>query len=104
MGAETTNHRHIYDPNDLMADGTPIYPDKNGNPRNGHKIAPDLCLYCLRHTFCTDMKRAGVPLATAKIIMGHEDITTTANVYMDTFEGEAATVAKLMSGKIVGKI
>ena len=96
MGAETTMHGHIYDPADLMEDGSPIYPDKNGNPRNGHRIAPDLVLYCLRHTFCTDMKRAGVPLATAKVIMGHEDITTTANIYMDTYTGEAAEVARLM--------
>ena len=98
MGAETTMHGHIYDPSDLMEDGTPIYPDPADptKPRNGHKIAPDLVLYCLRHTFCTDMKKAGVPLATAKIIMGHEDITTTANIYMDTYQGETSLVAELM--------
>ena len=102
MGAEHTNHGHIYDPSDLMEDGSPVYPDASGNPRNGHKIAEDLVLYCLRHTFCTDMKRAGVPLATAKVIMGHEDISTTANIYMDSYEGEANEVARLMCGKTVG--
>lgn len=44
-------------------------------------IAPDLTPYCLRHTFCTDLQRAGVPLNVAKELMGHSDIQTTANIY-----------------------
>lgn len=44
-------------------------------------IAPDLTPYCLRHTFCTDLQRAGVPLNVAKELMGHSNIQTTANVY-----------------------
>lgn len=44
-------------------------------------IAPDLMPYCLRHTFCTDLQRAGVPLNVAKELMGHSDIQTTANIY-----------------------
>ena len=44
-------------------------------------IADDIDLYCLRHTFCTDLQRKGVPLNVAKEHMGHADITTTANIY-----------------------
>lgn len=44
-------------------------------------VAPDLTPYCLRHTFCTDLQRAGVPLNVAKELMGHADIQTTANIY-----------------------
>lgn len=44
-------------------------------------VAPDLKLYCLRHTFCSDLQRAGVPLNVAKELMGHSDIQTTANIY-----------------------
>lgn len=44
-------------------------------------IAPDLVPYCLRHTFCTDLQRAGVPLNVAKELMGHSDIQMTANIY-----------------------
>lgn len=44
-------------------------------------VAPDLTPYCLRHTFCTDLQRAGVPLNVAKELMGHSDIQTTANIY-----------------------
>lgn len=44
-------------------------------------LADDLTIYCLRHTFCTDLQRAGVPLNVAKELMGHSDIQTTANIY-----------------------
>ncbi len=84
MGAETTSHGHIYDPRDVDKKGVPLYPDENGQPRNGHKIADDLVLYCLRHTFCTDLQKAGVPLNIARIIMGHEDIRVTAGIYTHT--------------------
>lgn len=44
-------------------------------------VAKDLTPYCLRHTFCTDLQRAGVSLNVAKELMGHSDIQTTANIY-----------------------
>lgn len=44
-------------------------------------VSQDLTPYCLRHTFCTDLQRAGVPLNVAKELMGHSDISTTANIY-----------------------
>lgn len=44
-------------------------------------IAPDLTLYCLRHTFCTDLQRASISINIAKELMGHSDISVTANIY-----------------------
>lgn len=44
-------------------------------------LAPDLVPYCLRHTFCTDLQAAGVPINIAKELMGHADISITANIY-----------------------
>lgn len=44
-------------------------------------VADDLTPYCLRHTFCTDLERAGVPINVAKELMGHSDISVTANIY-----------------------
>ena len=46
----------------------------------GHP-AEGLTPYCLRHTFCTDLQRAGVQINVAKELMGHADIQTTANIY-----------------------
>lgn len=45
------------------------------------KLSGDLTPYCLRHTFCTDLQKAGVPINIAKEIMGHSDISVTANIY-----------------------
>lgn len=44
-------------------------------------VAKDLTPYCLRHTFCTDLQKASVPINVAKELMGHSDIQTTANIY-----------------------
>lgn len=46
-----------------------------------HALADDLTPYCLRHTFCTDLQRAGVPINVAKELMGHANISVTANIY-----------------------
>lgn len=46
-----------------------------------HVVAPDLTPYCLRHTFCTDLQRAEVPINVAKELMGHASISVTANIY-----------------------
>ena len=44
-------------------------------------VAPDLVPYCLRHTYGTDLQNAGVPINIAKYLMGHGDISVTANIY-----------------------
>ena len=49
--------------------------------RSGAPVAEDLTPYCLRHTFCTDLQRAGVPINVAKELMGHANISVTANIY-----------------------
>ena len=99
MGAETTPHGHIYDPKDLKYDGTPLYPDPKDKtkPRNGHKLADDFDLYNLRHTYATDLKKAGVPIMNAKYILGHEDISTTANIYTHSGEEDAISAADLIN-------
>lgn len=44
-------------------------------------LAADFVPYLLRHTYCTDLKKAGVDVRIAKTYMGHADIKTTANIY-----------------------
>jgi integrase len=44
-------------------------------------VAPDLCLYDLRHTYCTDLEAAGVPINIARDLMGHASVTVTSRVY-----------------------
>lgn len=49
-----------------------------------HAVADDLCPYCLRHTYGTDLQDAEVPINVAKYLMGHSDISVTANIYTET--------------------
>lgn len=44
-------------------------------------LADDFVPYCLRHTYCTDLCKAGVDIRTAQKLMGHADISITANIY-----------------------
>ena len=99
MGAEYDGRGHIYDPSDLKCDGTPLYPDPTdpSKPRNGHRLSPDIVAYCLRHTFGTDMQRAEVPIEVTKYLMGHADITTTANIYVDTGKTDAVRAVGILN-------
>lgn len=44
-------------------------------------LADDLEPYCYRHTYCTDLQDAGVPLTVASRLMGHSSIQVTADIY-----------------------
>ncbi len=44
-------------------------------------LAEDFTPYCLRHTYCTDLQAAGVPINVAKELMGHSDISVTSRIY-----------------------
>ena len=46
-----------------------------------YRVADDLVMYCLRHTYCTDLQAAGVPINVARELMGHSDISMTAEIY-----------------------
>lgn len=61
-------------------------------------IAKDLTPYCLRHTFCTDLQKAGVPINVAKELMGHADIQTTANIYTHKDTKTAHDSMELLDG------
>ena len=63
-------------------------------------LPDDLTAYCLRHTFCTDLQRAGVPLNVAKELMGHADIQTTANIYTHKDSKTAHAGMALLDGSV----
>lgn len=62
------------------------------------KISPDLKPYCLRHTFATDCARAGVPLETVRWLLGHADISTTANIYQHRDDATLRAGIALLDG------
>lgn len=49
-----------------------------------YPLATDLCSYCLRHTFCTNLQKRGIDIRTAQYLMGHSTIEMTANIYTHT--------------------
>lgn len=62
-------------------------------------VADDLVPYCLRHTYGTDLQDAGVPINVAKYLLGHSDISMTANIYTHTTEDAIADAAKKINKK-----
>lgn len=46
-----------------------------------YPLADDLSPYCLRHTYCTNLAKRNVDIRTAQQLMGHSDISLTANIY-----------------------
>lgn len=63
-----------------------------GAPQPPYMVADDLTPYCLRHTFCTDLEKAGVPINIACRIMGHADVSTTSRIYTH-YDTETADIA-----------
>lgn len=64
-----------------------------------HPLAPDFVPYLLRHTYCTDLKKRGVDVRIAKTLMGHANITTTANIYDHEDDDTLLIAARQMSLK-----
>ena len=46
-----------------------------------HSIDQDLIPYSLRHTYATNLAELGVEITTAQYLLGHSDISITANIY-----------------------
>ncbi len=65
-----------------------------------YPIAEDLTLYCYRHTYCTDLQSAGVPINVAKELMGHASITVTASIYTHKSEEATRNAADLINAHV----
>ncbi|MBO4725580.1 MAG: tyrosine-type recombinase/integrase, partial [Firmicutes bacterium] len=74
--------------------GCKVYRNKVMPP---YAVAPDLTPYCFRHTFCTDLQAAGVPINVAKELMGHSDISLTARIYTHHSEEAFKNAANLIN-------
>ncbi len=63
-----------------------------------YPLADDFVPYCLRHTYCTDLCKAGVDIRTAQRLMGHANISVTADIYthvdMDDIEKAGELIEK----------
>lgn len=78
-----------------IALGAKMY--RNQIKKEDSLVAEDLTPYCLRHTYCTDLQDAGVPINVAKYLMGHSDIRVTANIYTHHSEKVSADAIKAIN-------
>ena len=58
--------------------GTKTYRNRLLEP---YVIPKDLTPYCLRHEYCSELARRGVDIRIAQTLMGHSNISMTANIY-----------------------
>ncbi len=58
----------------------------DGKAMPPYRVSDDLVLYCYRHTYCTDLQDAGVPINVARELMGHTDISITSKIYTHSTE------------------
>ncbi|MCR5590507.1 MAG: site-specific integrase [Lachnospiraceae bacterium] len=59
-------------------------------------LAEDFVPYCLRHTYCTDLCKAGVDIRTAQRLMGHANISVTADIYTHVDMNDIEKAGKLI--------
>lgn len=57
----------------------------------------DLVMYDLRHTYCTDLQDAGVPINIARELMGHANINMTVNIYTHRSEESISKARELIN-------
>lgn len=71
-----------------------------------YPLSDDLVPYCFRHTFCTNLQKAGVDIRKAQYLMGHSDIQMTANVYTHVDINDVIGIQTLVPGnhKIAKKV
>lgn len=48
-----------------------------------YRVNPNMSCHSLRHRYGTDLARCHVHVSTAADLMGHNDVMSTANIYMD---------------------
>lgn len=88
--------KHLYrDMNISM--GCKVYRNKLIPP---FPLADDFVPYDLRHTYCTDLCKRGVDIRTAQYLMGHSDISLTANIYTHIDMEHVRNAAALINGKV----
>lgn len=59
-------------------------------------LAEDFVPYDLRHTYCTDLQKAGVDVRVAQKLMGHSSIEVTANIYTHVDTNEIIKAGELL--------
>ena len=55
--------------------------DAEKDRQNYGRSFPRVTPHVLRHTFCTDMQRAGIDVKSLQYLMGHSNVSVTLDIY-----------------------
>ena len=74
-------------------------PDEGPGPKILLKTETDPPrLYDLRHTYCTNLEKKGVPINIACRLMGHSDISVTSKIYTHASDAALEMARRLIDG------
>lgn len=68
-----------------------------------HVFPMEVTPYYLRHTCCTHWFEIGLDLKTVQYLMGHTNISTTANIYTHFMSRSLDKAGRIIRGKIISK-
>lgn len=60
-------------------------------------LADDFVPYCFRHTYCTDLCKAGIDVRIAQKLMGHANISITADIYTHVDMDDIQKAAEMLN-------
>lgn len=88
-----------------------LFPDAQGNMATSSVLASrwryfsrtagfegDLDIYDLRHNYCTELCRKGIPMKTAQYLMGHSSIRITAEIYAHVQQEDLEIAKAIING------
>lgn len=83
-------------------DGQPWDPSRFSNAWTKAKVDKKLAAsyHELRHSFCSQLARSGVPIGSAQALMGHADAVTTQRVYTHILDGQLEDAVALLYASV----
>jgi len=88
-----------------------VFPGKDGQPRSGtvvshsfkrlaRKAGIEMRFHDLRHAYATRLRELGLDMKIIQESLGHEDVSTTGNIYSHVNPGMQKQVAKKLNGHV----
>lgn len=112
LGDHRAKQRQLYRAVSTYDDRGFVFPADDGRPRRPSTVTcafarlcraleiPDAHFHCLRHTFATEMLRAGVQVKVVSEMLGHASVATTLRIYAHVLE-DMQEAAALQAGLLI---
>jgi integrase len=106
--------RQLYRAVSAYRDRGLVFPSEDGSPKRPSTVTTgfarlcrtleigDAHFHCLRHTFATEMLRAGVPVKVVSEMLGHASVATTLRIYAHVL-ADMQEAAAVQAGRLIGR-